>query len=199
MSDVAEPDPTPRPPDRPRRAGRAHGHVVLLDENATVVGTMDKLAAHRDGRRHLAFSVVLFDADGDVLLQQRAHGKYHFAGRWSNSCCSHPRPGEPVDAAARRRVSEELGIPCGPLRVHGAFWYRARDDESGLTEHEYDVVLVGHIEHPPDPEPAEVADVALRDPVAVRAACDAEPERYTPWLAQVLDVALADPTPIATA
>lgn len=197
MSDFAEPGSTKRAADRLRLAGNAHGRVVLLDAAANVMGSMDKLAAHRGAHPHLAFSVVLFDADGAVLLQQRARGKYHFAGRWSNACCSHPRPGEPVEAAARRRVAEELGIDSGALRVHGAFWYRAHDEVSGLTEHEYDVVLVGRIEHPPDPDPVEVADVELRDPAAARAACEADPDRYTPWLAQVLDIALAEPTPVA--
>ncbi len=171
--------------------------VVLLDENARVVGRMDKLAAHQRAMRHLAFSVVLFDADGALLLQRRAPHKYHFAGLWSNSCCSHPRPGEGVRAAGQRRVGEELGLRCGPLTTHGGFWYEAHDPVSGLTEHEYDVVLVGQAGDEPNPNPDEVGAVAWRDPAAVLASCTAEPWRYTPWLPQVLEVAASRPRPIA--
>lgn len=176
----------------------AGDEVVVLDEDLTVVGTMDKLEAHRRPTRHLAFSVVLTDDAGRVLLQRRAMGKYHFAGRWSNSCCSHPRPGEPVAEAGRRRVREELGVDCGPLTVHGARWYVARDPVSGLAEHEYDVVLLGPAGAPQDhdPDPAEVDGVDLVAPDALRAVLADAPERYTPWLPLVLDVAAGPPTPV---
>lgn len=175
-----------------------YGEVVLLDADARVVGRMDKLAAHRSPTPHLAFSVLLSADDGRVLVQRRAAGKYHFAGRWSNTCCSHPRPGEPLRAAGRRRTREELGIDPGPLEVHGAFWYTAHDAGSGLAEHEYDVVLVGRLDGAvPDPDPDEVAATALVDPDELRGAIAARPDDHTPWLVQVLDVALGDPTPVA--
>lgn len=174
----------------------ARDAVVLLDAQARVIGQMDKLAAHRSpARRHLAFSVILFDAAGAALLQQRARAKYHFAGRWSNSCCSHPRPGEALRQAARRRVGQELGVRVGDLEVRGAFWYQAHDPASGLSEHEYDVVLAGRLDGEVDPDPAEVDAVALRDPAEVVAACGAEPGRYTPWLPQVLSIALGEQAP----
>lgn len=179
----------------------AHDPVVLLDADAAVIGSMDKLAAHQRPTRHLAFSVVLFGDDGRVLLQRRAAGKHHFAGRWSNTCCSHPRPGEPLRAAGRRRTREELGFDPGPLEVRGAFWYEARDPVSDLVEHEYDVVLVGRLvaaalDHDRF-DPAEVEASALTTPDAVRAALAADPLSFTPWLPQVLDVATGRPTPIA--
>ncbi|HEX6255486.1 MAG TPA: isopentenyl-diphosphate Delta-isomerase [Euzebyales bacterium] len=166
------------------------GQVVLLDAEAGVVGAMDKLAAHQRAVRHLAFSVMLRDDDGAILLQRRAEAKYHFAGRWSNACCSHPRPDESVTAAARRRVREELGAACGPLAVSGAFWYRADDPASGLVEHEYDVVLVGAAAALTSyaPDPAEVDDLRFVQPTVVRAALEQRPQQFTPWLAQVLDV-----------
>lgn len=174
------------------------GEVVLLDADAAVVGSMDKLEAHRRPTRHLAFSVVLFADDGRVLLQRRADGKYHFAGRWSNTCCSHPRPGEPLRAAGRRRTREELGLDPGPLEVRGAFWYTAHDAASGLAEHEYDIVLVGRADGvAPDPDPAEVGATMLVAPGELRAAIAARPDEHTPWLGQVLDVALGDATPVA--
>jgi isopentenyl-diphosphate delta-isomerase len=173
--------------------------VVLLDADGAVVGTMGKLAAHQRATRHLAFSVVLYDADGAMVLQRRADVKHHFAGRWSNACCSHPRPGEPVVAAGRRRVREELGVDCGAMSVQGAFWYQARDPVSELVEHEYDVVLVGRVDAPLDPDPAEVAAVDHMRPEALRAALAADPQPFTPWLPQVLDLALAPPTPVTPA
>lgn len=173
-----------------------HDAVVLLDADGAVVGSMDKLAAHQRSTRHLAFSVMLYAADGLVVLQRRADAKHHFAGRWSNACCSHPRPGEPVVSAGQRRVREELGVDCGALSVQGAFWYEARDPASGLVEHEYDVVLVGRVDAPLDPDPAEVAAVERMPPGALRAALAADPQRFTPWLPQVLDLAQAPPTPV---
>jgi isopentenyl-diphosphate delta-isomerase len=162
---------------------------------------MDKLAAHQRSTRHLAFSVVLFADDGRVLLQRRAESKYHFAGRWSNTCCSHPRPGEPLRAAGRRRTREELGLDPGPLEVQGAFWYEARDLASDLVEHEYDVVLVGGFDGAELDldrfDPAEVEATALTTLDSVRAACAASPGDFTPWLPQVLDIATGRPQPVA--
>lgn len=181
--------------------GAAGDEVVVLDEDLTVVGAMDKLEAHRGPTRHLAFSVVLFDQRGRLLLQRRAQGKYHFAGRWSNTCCSHPRPGEPVRAAGRRRTREELGFDPGPLEVHGAFEYTARDPESDLAEHEYDIVLLGDAGSSDDhhPDPAEVDGLRLVAPGALRAALADEPGRFTPWLPRVLDVVAAPRSPVPPA
>ena len=172
--------------------------VVVLDAAATVIGEMDKIAAHgRPPTPHLAFSVVLFDSTGATLLQRRSAAKYHFAGRWSNTCCSHPQPGEPLRHAARRRVAEELDVHCDMLEVRGAFWYCAEDPVSGLAEHEYDVVLIGRTNGGARPNPAEVSDVALRTPEDVLEACVDEPSSYTPWLPMVLKTALGPAQAIA--
>lgn len=172
--------------------------VVVLDDSAAVIGAMDKLAAHaRPPTPHLAFSVVLFDAAGATLLQRRAATKYHFAGRWSNTCCSHPRPGEPLRAAARRRIAEELNIHCGELDVRGGFWYRAEDPASGLAEHEYDVVLVGQVPALAAPNPQEASGVALRPPEQVLTDITTHPPLYTPWLAMTLRTALGPARPVA--
>jgi isopentenyl-diphosphate Delta-isomerase len=171
--------------------------VVVLDA-AGIVGEMDKLAAHeRPPTPHLAFSVVLLDPAGATLLQRRANAKYHFAGRWSNACCSHPRPGEPLRQAAQRRVAEELNVWCDTLEVRGAFWYRAEDPASGLAEHEYDVVLMGRVRGIARPDPAEVSEIALRQPDDVLVACREDPRSYTPWLSTVLETALGPAQPIA--
>ena len=180
------------------RGAGSNGTVVVLDSAATIVGEMDKLAAHgRPPTPHLAFSVVLFDAAGAVLLQRRAAVKYHFAGRWSNTCCGHPRPGETVREAARRRLAEELRINSDGLEVRGAFWYRAEDAASGLAEHEYDVVLVGRIDGAVRPDPSEASAVVRRRPDAVLVECRNDPAAFTPWLPMVLETALGPPGRVA--
>src|SRR5689334_7965348 len=110
--------------------------VVLVDERDREVGTMPKLAAHAEGALHRAFSVFVLNAAGELLLQRRAAAKYHCGGLWTNSCCGHPRPGEPVADAARRRLREEMGFDCELASV-GSFVYRA-EVGGGLVEHEYD-------------------------------------------------------------
>jgi len=173
-------------------AGPARGghedveRVVLVDPQDRALGTSEKLAAHREGGRlHRAFSVFLFDAGGRVLLQQRAACKYHFAGRWANACCGHPRPGETVTGAAERRVREELGVAV-TLRPAFAFLYEAHDAASGLSEREYDHVLLGRLDAAPAPAPEEVQAVGWWEPGALRRDLEAHPDRYAPWLSEAL-------------
>ena len=160
--------------------------VVLVDRD---VGVCEKLAAHQaPGRLHRAFSVFLFKPDGRLLLQQRATAKYHFGGRWSNSCCGHPRPGQDLVLEARRRTREELGLDC-ELTLAGSMIYRATDDASGLVEHELDHVLVGITEEAPFPAPGEVSDVSYEYPSLIVQLIHREPDRYTPWLPLALGLA----------
>src|SRR3954471_20885356 len=111
-------------------------YVVLTDGQDNEMGVMEKLQAHKDGRLHRALSVFIFNSKGELLLQQRAAGKYHSAGLWTNTCCSHPRQGETVYDAANRRLYEEMGLQCN-LRQAFSFVYKSHLDH-GLTEHEYD-------------------------------------------------------------
>src|SRR6476660_5400668 len=98
--------------------------VVLVNEQDQELGTMEKMEAHRLGILHRAFSVFVFNGRGEMLLQQRALGKYHSGGLWTNACCSHPRPGEEVSSAAGRRLFEELGFET-ELKPIFKFVYRA--------------------------------------------------------------------------
>ena len=135
--------------------------LVLVDGLDREVGCATKERAHREGLLHRAFSVVLVreGADGpELLLAQRAAGKYHSGGLWANSCCSHPRAGEELADAARRRVREELGCDADSLREIAAFAYRAPFPD-GICEHEYDHVLVGRACGEVAPDPAEVSAV----------------------------------------
>ena len=109
--------------------------VILVDEHDQELGTAAKLAAHQSGRLHRAFSIFVFDRHGRTLLQRRAATKYHSAGLWSNTCCSHPRPGEAVEQAAHRRLGEEMGFECVLHRACD-FVYRS-DLADGLVEHEF--------------------------------------------------------------
>lgn len=157
--------------------------VVLVDEEGRDVGTAAKLAAHRSpGQLHRAFSVFVFTSAGQLLLQRRAAGKYHFAGRWSNTCCGHPRPGETVVAAAGRRLHEELGITC-ELEEVGTIRYQAGDDTSGLVEDELDHLLVGVSDLRAAPDPEEVDGVRAVTLGELAAGLRDDPGAYTPWLA----------------
>ena len=160
-------------------------HVVLVDEQDREVGTEEKLAAHRAGRLHRAFSVFVFDMRDNLLLQRRADGKYHSAGLWSNTCCGHPRPGEDTGAAAHRRLREEMGFDC-PLTHQFSFIYRA-ELERGLVEHELDHVFTGRHADPPEPDPVEVGEWRRTPVPALLSDLDRNGPRYSAWLKTALD------------
>jgi isopentenyl-diphosphate delta-isomerase len=159
--------------------------VVLVDPSDQEVGTAEKLEAHRRGLLHRAISVFLFDRDGRLLLQRRGAEKYHAAGLWSNTCCGHPRPGEPPARAAARRLEEEMGLDC-PVRSLGQVRYRAAVSDD-LVEHELDHVFVGRCDRDPSPDSHEVSGwewVALD---ALQERLDRTPARFTPWLPILLE------------
>lgn len=160
--------------------------VILVDDNDCPIGTEDKLRAHQDGGRlHRAFSVFIYDRDGRMLLQKRAAGKYHFAGLWSNACCSHPRPDETTIDAARRRVREELGIDID-LRKTRSFTYHAFDPASGLHEHELVHVLTGKYDGEIRPDLEEVSDSRWVDIGQLNRQTSMTPDRFTPWFLTAL-------------
>ena len=158
--------------------------VVLVDERDREVGQAPKLQAHASGALHRAFSVFVLNGRGEVLLQRRADGKYHSGGLWTNTACGHPRPGEPVALAARRRLQEEMGVDCA-LEPAGAFVYQAKVG-GGLREHEFDHVFVGRHDASPTPDAAEASEWRWQSPQAALAEAEAHPERFTPWFAQAL-------------
>lgn len=162
----------------PLRYG-ARSQVVLVDAQGNEAGLCDKLEAHRNGLRHLAFSVFLLDSGGRWLLQRRAAGKYHSGGLWANACCGHPLHQEPPAVGARRRVREELGIDSVllPLRE---FSYR-REVGGGLVENELVSVFVGHCGGVIAPDPAEVAQVRWSEPAKLFAEMQQEPARFAVW------------------
>ncbi len=152
--------------------------VILVDEHDKMLGTMEKMAVHRLGKLHRAFSVFIFNGAGELLLQQRAFEKYHSAGKWSNACCSHPRPGEFNVEAASRRLKEEMGIAC-ELVPGFSFVYKAVFGE--LTEYEFDHVLFGTTEQIPVPDPLEVAAWQYVLPDVLKKELEQEPDKFTAW------------------
>lgn len=153
--------------------------VVLVDAHDAEIGTAEKLAAHRAGSLHRAFSVFVFDGRGKVLLQRRAAGKYHSGGKWSNTCCGHPRPGEETLRAARRRLWEEMRLACWLAPVL-RFRYRA-DLGGGMVENEYDHVFVGRCERDPVPDPDEVSAWRWERVDEVVRAVAAHPHAFSTW------------------
>jgi isopentenyl-diphosphate Delta-isomerase len=121
--------------------------VILVDQNDNPTGTEEKIKAHELALLHRAFSVFIFNKNGELMLQQRAMHKYHSPGLWTNTCCSHPRPGEETPDAAHRRLQEEMGFDC-KLQWKFSFVYKAPFD-NGLTEHEFDHVFFGIYNHKP--------------------------------------------------
>ncbi len=154
--------------------------VVLVDENDTETGVMEKLQAHLEGRLHRAISVFIFNTKGELLLQQRADDKYHSANLWTNTCCSHPRPGEIVIDAANRRLFEEMGMEC-KLKESFSFIYKAKLD-SGLIEYEYDHVFTGVTEQIPAPNSKEVASWKYVSREQLQNDMRKLPESFTEWI-----------------
>lgn len=162
--------------------------VVLVDREDREIGTMEKMAAHAEGRLHRAISVFLFNEKGEMLLQQRAFSKYHSGGLWTNACCSHPRPSEAPLAAAVRRLKEEMGIASELVKVCD-FIYEAKLDK-GMTEHEFDHVFVGKFEGEPVLNPEEAADWKWIGIQELNEDIQKNPNAYTVWFKIVLPTLL---------
>lgn len=191
--------------------------LILVDEQDRQVGTCGKMEAHERALLHRAFSIFVFSAQ-KLLIQKRAAGKYHCAGIWANSCCSHPRDGEKLHEAVRRRLPEETGIIVGKdgavpeeagiivgrggiavpeLREAGSFIYKAEFD-NGLTEHELDHVFVGEMS-PEDAakydgatmrNPEEADEMLFVDIDWLQQDMKSAPEKYAPWFIKALPIAL---------
>lgn len=165
--------------------------VILVDDTDHQVGVAEKLAAHQQNLLHRAFSVFIFRQTTalELLLQKRALHKYHSPGLWTNTCCSHPRPNEEVIAGGERRLFEELGIST-PLTNLGWFKYNAHFD-NGLSEHEIDHVLIGHVAPgaPMQINPDEVAQCRWITLGELDQEMANHPEQFTPWFKQALTIA----------
>lgn len=159
--------------------------VILVDEQDNVIGTMEKMEAHRKGLLHRAFSILLFNSKGEILLQKRAPSKYHSGGLWTNTCCSHPLPGEPLEDATRRKLKHEMGIDLDP-QYSFSFLYRSELDK-GLTEHELDHVFTGLFDGSPDINTDEVEAWKYTDIPSLREDIRKNPHHYTSWFKLIVD------------
>lgn len=159
--------------------------LILVDANDQEIGVMEKMEAHEKGLLHRAFSILLFNLKGELLLQQRALEKYHSPGLWTNTCCSHPRPKERTEDAAHRRLFEEMGMKA-ELNEAFHFTYRAAL-EHGLIEHEIDHVFIGFTEETPQINTTEVMAyqwISLED---IQTDIQKNPNRYTAWFKLLMD------------
>ena len=161
--------------------------LILVDLDDRETGRGEKLDVHRRSLLHRAFSIFLFDGDR-VLIQQRSEGKYHSGGLWANTCCSHPRAGMPIEESAAQRLRRECGIENVPLRDVGQFVYRA-SFPNGLTEYEYDHVLVGEYAGPFSPDPEEIAELKYVPLEELKQDMLTHPERYAAWFFTALGIA----------
>lgn len=159
--------------------------VILVDQNDNQIGVMEKMQAHVEAKLHRAFSVFIFNSKGELMLQQRALSKYHSPGLWSNTCCSHPRPGEETAAAAHRRLVEEMGFDCHFTEAF-SFVYKA-PFSNDLTEHEFDHVFIGISDEKPvlNKEEAEAFRMVRLDDV--RKEMDQDPEKFSVWFRIAFD------------
>lgn len=153
--------------------------VILVNERDEPIGLMPKMEAHEKALLHRAFSVFVFNDNNELMIQQRALGKYHSPGLWANTCCSHQREGETNVAAGMRRLQEEMGFTTS-LEDSISFIYKAPFD-NGLTEHEFDHILIGRYNQEPEPNPEEVHDWEWMSLEDIKADMESQPQKYTAW------------------
>jgi len=152
--------------------------IILVDEKDNQIGTGEKSKIHKEGRLHRAFSILIFNSKGELLLQKRAKTKYHSGGLWTNTCCSHPRVGENLEAAARERLKEEMGIET-ELEEKFSFIYKVKLGD--LTEHELDHVFMGKFNGKPEINPEEADDWKWMGIQKLKKDIKENPENYAFW------------------
>jgi isopentenyl-diphosphate Delta-isomerase len=153
--------------------------IILVNENDEQIGTIEKMEAHRQAMLHRAFSVFIFNAKGEMLLQQRAINKYHSGGLWTNACCSHPKPGQETLVAAEMRLYEEMGFTVKLKKIF-EFTYKT-EFENGLTEYEFDHVYAGMYDGFISPQKEEVSDYCYKSISQIKESLESHPLKYTAW------------------
>lgn len=160
-------------------------YIVTVDEQDNIIGSIEKLEAHELGVLHRAFSILVFNQNGEVLLQRRNLEKYHSPGLWSNTCCSHQRVGETLEEAANRRLMEELGFQTD-LKEMFSFTYKVKFDND-LTEYEIDHVFLGHYDGNVIINEEEVDRIEWVSIEHLRHDMKANPDKYTYWFKILMD------------
>lgn len=159
--------------------------VILVDELDNEVGLMEKLEVHQKGLLHRAFSILLFNSKGELLLQKRAKSKYHSGGLWTNTCCSHPLPGEDIQHATSRKLKQEMGIALQPQFAY-KFIYKAYLDHN-LTEYELDHVFTATFDGTPEVNPDEVEDWRYIDIASLKKEMAEKPNEFTAWFHLIMN------------
>ena len=154
--------------------------VIMVDKFDHELGTMDKIEAHKQGTLHRAISVFIFNPEGEWLLQKRSNNKYHSGGLWSNTCCTHPYPGESIEQAAHRRLQEEMGMVNIKLQKLYSFVYQASLDHE-LTEYELDHVFIGISDLMPQINCDEVAEYSYYTNEILLKLLKQNPNTFTAW------------------
>lgn len=155
-------------------------NIILVDKNDKKIGIEEKILVHKEGKLHRAFSVFIFNSKEELLLQKRATNKYHSPNLWTNTCCGHPREGEEIIEAARRRLKEEMGFSC-LLAEKYSFIYKIKF-ENNLFEHEYDHVLFGKYNNDPNINPEEASSFKWINLNDLKKDIKNNPADYTYWL-----------------
>jgi len=158
-------------------------YVILVDENDNPVGVMEKMEAHRKALLHRAISVFIVNSDGEWILQKRALDKYHSRGLWTNTCCTHPAPGESDLDSANRRLEEEMGIQCNIEKLFNFVYKEKLDNE--LTEHEFDHVFFGICDCDPVINTDEVDEWKKISFEELHKDIVSNPDNYTYWFKQI--------------
>ena len=153
--------------------------VILVNEQDEALGVMEKMEAHEKAFLHRAFSVFIFNEQNELLLQRRALSKYHSGGLWTNTCCSHPRPGEEVEDAAKRRLQEEMGFTAELTKAF-SFVYKA-SFSNGLTEYEFDHVFTGTYNGNVTVNKEEADTYAFRSFDEIILLLKQQPDTFTAW------------------
>ncbi len=157
--------------------------VILVDENDKETGLMGKTEAHKKGLLHRAVSVFIINSEGKWLLQRRAMDKYHSAGLLTNTCCSHPLPGETTENAAKRRLSEEMGMECDLVPLFNFTYSEVLEND--LIEHELDYVFLGITDDIPVINDSEVSDFNYLGFQELENDIKTNPENYTVWFRKI--------------
>lgn len=158
--------------------------IVLVNENDEHIGSIGKLEAHQKGLLHRAFSIIVWNDQHEILIHQRATGKYHSEGLWTNTCCSHPKLGETILEAAHRRLQEEMGFDC-ELQQKFHFIYQV-ELENQLIENELDHVLIGIFNQNPSPNPEEVKDYRWISLKKLKTEIAEKPAQFTFWFKEII-------------
>jgi len=159
--------------------------IALVDTNDNVIGYEEKHLTHSKGLLHRAFSVLVFNSKGELLLQRRALNKYHSAGLWTNTCCSHMPQGVAWEQFIHTRLFEEMGFDCD-LKFETKFHYQV-DFGDGMIENEIDHIYVGYFDGTPKPNPDEVCEWAWVGLDFMLEDIEHQPEKYTYWFKNIIN------------